>query len=201
MEQLVILVIIGLISFVNWLLQRAAEKREAAKLKKVGHGGQEREERRNIYTQPPPVPASAGRQPSAPTKDPFKDLMDALGLPSGESPPVMRREAPPPVAEVEEFVSLEEPRTEPAQRGAKPPQVSWKQPPKKRLPDEKEAKLASSFAAQEDHRRAGRGPDGRPIKALLSDRSSQRQAVILSEILGRPRAFLPPDEWTAVPIR
>ena len=31
MEQLVLLVVIGLISLVNWLLQKAAEKREAAK--------------------------------------------------------------------------------------------------------------------------------------------------------------------------
>ncbi len=35
MEQLVILVIIGLISLVNWLMQKAAEKREVAKTKRV----------------------------------------------------------------------------------------------------------------------------------------------------------------------
>ncbi len=204
MEQLVILVIIGLISLVNWLLQKAAEKREAAKLKKVERGEQKSEERRNIYTQPPPVPASTGRRPSAPAQDPFKDLMDALGLPSDGAPPVVRREAtPPPVVEVEEFASLEEPPPRPQhkQRRAKQPQVTWKQPEKKRQPDEKEARLASAFAAQEGRRSTKGSPDRRPIRTLLSDRSSQRQAVILSEILGRPRAFLPPDEWMTVPGR
>ena len=35
MEQLVLLVVIGLISLVNWLMQKAAEKREAAKSARV----------------------------------------------------------------------------------------------------------------------------------------------------------------------
>ena len=58
-ELLVILVIIGLISLVNWLMQKSAEKREAAKMKR--EQAQEdwgAQPRRNIYTQPAPAPAA-----------------------------------------------------------------------------------------------------------------------------------------------
>lgn len=196
MEQLVILVIIGLVSLVNWVMQKSQEKREQAKVRRGEAQEARRESRRNIYTQPPPEPA-ARPHPAAPARDPFRELMEALGLPPGEAPPVIHREAtPPPLAGVEEFASLEEAMP------TRQTQTQRKQPPgKQRQPDEKEARLASAFTAREGKTRPKPGPDGNPIRSLLSDRSSQRQAVILSEILGRPRAFLPPEEWTAVPIR
>ena len=55
MEQLVLLVVIGLISLVNWLMQKAAEKREQAQLERQA----KRESKRNVYTQPAPA-APAG---------------------------------------------------------------------------------------------------------------------------------------------
>lgn len=185
MEQLVILVIIGLISLVNWALQKSAEKREAAKDARTERREEKREGRRNIYTQPPP-----GSPP--PQRDPFRELMEALGLPADSQPsfPVpMPQQA---IDEEEEFASLEDPV---------PPPVSpiriVKAPGRK--PDEKEEQLASAFAAQEGKSRHSRSPDASPIRTLLSNRPSQRQAVILAEILGRPRAFLPPDEWHGHP--
>ena len=61
MEQLVLLVVIGLISLVNWLLQKAAEKREAAKSARVEKREVKRETRRNIYTHPAGLPPNATR--------------------------------------------------------------------------------------------------------------------------------------------
>lgn len=194
MEQFVILVIIGLISLVNWLMQRAAEKREQAKLKRVDRTAQKREEQRNIYTQPPPVP-SAGRRSPPPAEDPFKELMEALGLPSGGPPPVPAHPAPPPVVEVEEFASLEEPAPV-ARRSQKPPQAAWKQQPRKRGPYEKEARLASAFAARGAAPEKSLGRERESTRELLATRASQRQAVIAAEILGPPRAL---QSWDGVP--
>lgn len=178
MEQLVLLVIIGLISLVNWLMQKAAEKREAAERKRAA----KREEGRNIYTRgAPPTPRPvAPRTPAG--GDPFKELMDALGLPSGEPPPpvVVREEVP-----AEEFASLEEPAPAPP---AVPRTPRWSAPPVPR-PDEKTARLASAFAA------GGEKPDsayrGSRLRELLAGRDAQRKAVVLAEILGTPRGLSP----------
>ena len=70
MEQLVILIIIGLISLVNWVMQKAAEKREAAELKRVEKRETKREAKRNIYTQPAPAARPVARRAS-PERDPF----------------------------------------------------------------------------------------------------------------------------------
>ena len=66
MEQLVLLVIIGLISLVNWLMQKAAEKREAAGQKRAERREVKRETRRNVYTQGPSAPAPARQRGRAP---------------------------------------------------------------------------------------------------------------------------------------
>jgi hypothetical protein len=181
MEQLVILIIIGLISLVNWLLQKAAEKREEAGQKRTARREVKREARRNVYTQPAPAPAPTMRRPPA-ERDPFKDLMDALGLPSDQLPP------PPVVAEEvfheEEFASLEQPAPPPLPEPAKA--IPRWQPPSVQRPDAKTARLASAFAA------GGEAPvtcRGSKIRDLLAGRDSQRHAVILAEILGTPRGL------------
>ena len=181
MDQLVLLVIIGLISLVNWVMQKAAEKREQAKLER----GAKREAGRNIYTQKPQRPAVV-RRASAPAHDPLKELMDALGLPAETllPPPVARRQEP---VEEEEFVSLEDaPPPLPAQPAAKAERARW-QPPRVQRPDEKMARLASAFAAKEKvpQERIRRGS----VRELLSDRTSKRHAIVLAEILGPPRAL------------
>lgn len=187
MEQLVLLVIIGLISLVNWLMQKAAEKREAAELKRAEKRELKREARRNVYTQPAPsAPAPPRRETFE--RDPFKELMDALGLPADEPPPppvVVRR------AEhfEEEFASVEDvqeatpPLPEPAVRTPR-----W-QPPSVQRPDEKTAKLASAFASVEEKPEAAHRGSG--IRQLLAGRDTQRKAVVLAEILGTPRGLVP----------
>ena len=191
MEQLVILVVIGLISLVNWVMQKAAEKREAAGQKRTVRREVKREARRNVYTQPAPDP-TARRAPAE--RDPFKDLMDALGLPSDETPPG------PVVAESdyfeeEEFSSLEAPAPPPL---PKPPSTTprgraaaWHPPARGAQPDEKMKQLASAFVALDDA-----SPEtwrGGNVRSLLANSSSQRKAVILSEILGTPRGLARPD--------
>jgi hypothetical protein len=185
MEQLVLLVIIGLISLVNWLMQKAAEKREAAGQKRAERREVKREARRNVYTQGPSAPAPA-RRTGAPGSDPFKELMDALGLPSDEAPPppVVRRAE---VFEEEEFASVEEAAPPPIpQPEAKTPR--WRAPAVRR-PDEKTAQLASAFAA------VGEEPAstyrGSSVRDLLAGRDSQRKAIVLAEILGTPRGLAP----------
>lgn len=188
MDQLVLLVIIGLISLVNWVMQKAAEKRELAKL--------EREEReagkQSVYRQPPPKQRTAERRARAPQQDPLKELMEALGLPP-------EAVAPQPVAprvevEAEEFASLESappPVPQPAPAASKP---RW-QPPSIRRPDEKAAKLAAAFAAKEKSPAEKARPAS--VRGLLSDRTSKRHAVVLAEILGPPRALQPAGAWSA----
>jgi hypothetical protein len=181
MDQLVLLVIIGLISLVNWVMQKAAEKREQAKL--------EREEReagkQSVYRQPPPQGRRTERRARAPQQDPLKELMEALGLPPEAAAP--QPVAPRAETEAEEFGSMESvpppPVPQPASAAPKP---RW-QPPSIRRPDEKAAKLAAAFAAKE------KGSSDRPrpasVRELLADRTSKRHAVVLAEILGPPRAL------------
>ena len=186
MEQLVILIIIGLISLVNWVMQKSAEKREAAKLKRVERGEVKRESRRNIYTQPAPAAPPVARRQTA-ERDPFKDLMDALGLPADEAPP-RPVVAEPAFIEEEEFSSLEEPAPPPVPKPAvKIPR--WQSPAVPKF-DDKTAQLAYAFAAAGD--KAATSYRGTNLSDLLGDRDAQRKAIVLGEILGTPRGLTPP---------
>jgi hypothetical protein len=182
MEQLVILIIIGLISLVNWILQKAAEKRELAQMKREAARGERREARRNIYTERSPVPDVR------PAQDPFKELMDALGLPAEEAPPpVVRRAREPEILEDEEFVSLEESPPPPVPVVAQTP--SWQAPKRSKQPDRKTRELASAFAGAD--RLEEPAWSGSGLRQMLAGRSAQRQAVVLAEILGTPRGLAP----------
>jgi len=188
MDQLVLLVIIGLISLINWVMQKAAEKREQAKL--------EREEReagkQSVYRQPPPQRRTPERRARAPQQDPLKELMEALGLPPEAAAP----QTVSPRVEVdseEEFASLEDaPPPLPSPTAEKP---RW-QPPSIRRPDKKMAELASAFAAKENAPLAEK-PRPSSVRAMLADRTSKRHAVVLAEILGTPRALQPAASWGA----
>jgi hypothetical protein len=186
MEQLVLLVVIGLISLVNWVMQKAAEKREEAKTKRVGSREVKRETRRNVYTQPAPAPTA---RRAATERDPFKDLMDALGLPAETvlPPPVAPQTAP--EQDEEEFASLEEaPPPLPRRSGPQAEAPRW-QPASVRRPDKKTERLASAFASKEKApaEKIHRGS----VRELLTDSASKRHAIVLSEILGPPRGLAP----------
>jgi hypothetical protein len=186
MEQLVLLVIIGLISLVNWLMQKAAEKREAAGQKRAERREVKREARRNVYTQGPTASAPARRQ-GAPAQDPFKELMDALGLPSDElpPPPVVRREE---FFEEEEFASVEEPAPPPVPSPAAAQATPRWQAPSVARPDAKTAQLASAFSSLDE--KPAPVYRGSSVRELLAGRDTQRKAVVLAEILGSPRGLI-----------
>ena len=189
MEQLVLLVVIGLISLINWVMQQAAESREAAKKKRVENREQKRETRRNVYTQPAPAPTA---RRAAAERDPFKDLMDALGLPADEPRPrpVVARHGD---FEEEEFASMEEPAPPPVpQQRAPSKQPRW-QAPSVRRPDAKTAQLASAFAAVNEQPAAVYR--GSKLQELLATRDAQRKAVIFAEILGTPRGLVSASDF------
>jgi hypothetical protein len=184
MDQLVLLVVIGLISLINWVMQKAAEKREQAKLDRA-----EREAgKQSVYRQPPPQKRVPERRSRSPQQDPLKELMDALGLPAETvlPPPVAQRPAP---ESQEEFASLEQ-APPPIPRSAPVVEKPRWQPPSIRRPDEKMARLASAFAAKEK-KSATEKSLPLSVRAMLSDRTSKRNAVVLAEILGTPRGLSP----------
>lgn len=191
MEQLVILLIIGLISLVNWLMQKAAQKREARTERRVEKREVKRETRRNIYTQPAPAepPPAARRAPAG--RDPFKDLMDALGLPEEETPPGPVVAEPDFFPEDAEFIPFEETRPPPLPEPVVAPKsVAARQAPKPKRHDRRTTQLASAFAASGEASGTAT-PRGSKVRDLLAGRDSQRQAVILAEILGTPRGLAP----------
>lgn len=183
MEQLVLLVIIGLISLINWVMQKAAEKREQAQLERES----KRETTRNVYTQPAPSPVHRpARRAAGPAQDPFKDLMDALGLPADQlpPPPVARREV---IVEEEEFASAED-TPPPIPEPAVSRQPVRPKPAAPFRPDRKMIELASAFAAVEEKPAAAYR--GSKVRDLLANRDSQKKAVVLAEILGTPRGLV-----------
>lgn len=96
MDQVVILVIIALISFVNWLMQRSAELREKKKRERQADGTPETSPYRE---HPEDVEAPL---PSRPVTDPgaeMRKLMEALGLPVEDVAPPVVIERPPPLPE------------------------------------------------------------------------------------------------------
>lgn len=183
MEQLVILIIIGLISLVNWVLQKAAEKREQAQSRRVERREIKQETRRNVYTQPAPA-APERRRPAGAERDPFKDLMEALGLPPEEELPAPVTASSRPVEE-DEFSSWEDAAPPPL---PKTPEPVWQAPPRPKKPDRKTAQLASAFAAVEEQSDSFHGSQ---MRDLLGSREAQRRAIVLAEILGSPRGLAP----------
>ena len=111
MEQLIILVLIGLISLINWLIQRSAEIRKRRKIEQEAPGKALRQE-----TPEPPED----------TERSLRKLMEALGLPEEAPPPL-----PPPRRAVPEKTPAAVPapapqRTPPPLRKASAPLHQWK---------------------------------------------------------------------------
>lgn len=217
MEQVVILIVIGLISLVNWLLQKAAERRERRKAEAAIRRSHEvtdrtraRQERvhplsRSETAAPPPRPQPQPPRAPAPGDDPFRELMEALGLPPEErrSHPVTRREAErmPPVVmerEEEEFPSLEvADAPPPPPPPLPPPRPVTRAPVVVEPPRPMTAEAAYRIrpvAEIASGRDAGAGKR-EALRRVLATAAGVRQAVVLSEILGRPRGLAPAGTW------
>jgi hypothetical protein len=153
MEQLVIIVIIALISLVNWVMKRSAEIREARRQERERLGipeGDPFHPEREVVAKP--VPSTVG--PPAE----MRKLMEALGLPMEESklPEPVFEETPPPLpAPVRPTIF--------APRASLRPQPPLTPPPP---------------------------PPSSPLVEALHSRDRLRQAIILREILGPPKALL-----------
>lgn len=91
--QLIILILIGLISFIQWVMKKAGELRAQRELKRqADHGVTEPE---------PPTPVFQREVVRDESSDEsMRKLMDALGLPQDTPPPIIppRRVEPVPVA-------------------------------------------------------------------------------------------------------
>lgn len=171
MEQLVILVLIGLVSLINWLVQKSAEQRDKRKAEAEAQGGGE-------LRQPP-----AREIRPAGADDAARRLREALGLPDDEElpPPLPRAErteppqlpepflteaVPPPV--IREAARAFVPVAEPAARPAVP-----------RVPPMKSAPAAPAFVTRAEPSR---------FRALIATSAGARDAVVLAEILGPPKS-------------
>ncbi len=89
MEQLVIILLIALISFINWLVKKSAEMREARKREQGAAKSGE-----TLRSEPPPPP-------EAEPEISMRRLREALGLPDEAQPPAlpkrMEQRVPPPL--------------------------------------------------------------------------------------------------------
>jgi hypothetical protein len=183
MEQLVILLLIALISLINWIIQKSKETREKRQLEKradttgetVNHG----------------VPETS---PATETETAMRRLREALGLPEEAEPPVIpkrvEREVPPLPPAPERPVPP--PLPEPARRPivVRAPFTPRRLEHRKfELPHLKLRKfdlphrLAKPLAEVEVPRPPSR------VRELLTSQGGLRDAVVLSELLGPPKSL------------
>ena len=87
MEQVVILVFIGLVSLVNWLIKRSADLREKRKQEESRTGIPEG----NPWLSPQEnnSPETLRPRPAADPAAGMRKLMEALGIPPEDQPPVV----------------------------------------------------------------------------------------------------------------
>ena len=158
MEQVVIIVIIGLISLVNWVVKRSAEIREERKRERQRQGIPEGDP---FHSAPHETESPAPSRPdTAPSTD-MRRLMEALGLPpeDDELPPKpVVREAPPAI----------------------PPPPTYRPPaaakPRVNKPSTGVVSIPPATTVS-------------PLAAALRSRDGIRQAIVLREILGPPKAL------------
>jgi hypothetical protein len=159
MEQVVIIVIIGLISLVNWVVKRSAEIREERKRERERLGIPEGDPFHSAPHQSE-SPAPLARPAQAPSAE-MRRLMETLGLP-------LEDEEPPPLPVVREAPAP--PLPQPAHR---PPAASK---PRAEKPAAGVASLSPAAAPVS------------PLASALRSRDGIRQAIVLREILGPPKA-------------
>ena len=166
MEQFIILLLIALISIINWLVQKSKEKREARKLAKhvdaTGEIAKEEEQ---------------AQPPEAEGEITMRRLREALGLPEKAAPPALPKRV--------EELPPERPLP-PLPRPARRPvvlHVPSVRPREGRRAFELPHRLGESI-----ERAAAPRPPSR-IRELLGSAGGLRDAVVLSEILGPPKGF------------
>ncbi len=166
MEQFIILLLIALISIINWLVQKSKERREARKLEKRADSTGE-----SAKVEPAEPPAT---EPEIA----MRRLREALGLPE--------EAAPPPLPKRVEQLPPERPSPLPLPRSARKPVVLHV--PAVRHREERRAFELPHRIGESIERTAAPRPPSR-IRELLGSAGGLRDAVVLSEILGPPKGF------------
>ena len=108
MEQLVLLLIIGAISLINWLIEQSGKRREQRRFEQERARRQEADPNPYLESAPSPTPVQELPEP-APQQE-MRKFLEAFGIPLPEEPP-------PPVTlqEVEAPAPRQIPEPEPAQ--------------------------------------------------------------------------------------
>lgn len=172
MEQLVILIIIGVISLINWLLQKSAEHKSKRPPKPRVQTAEELEAAGWAGSEAAPEPVARREAPAPDPQEELRRFFEAMGLPLEDEPP------PPPPVKRPAFV---EPPPLPA-----PVVVPTPAPPPRKVVTAQQAELARGFAQAEA---AAAVPAGADARGLLASPAGLRQAMILREVLGPPRAL------------
>jgi hypothetical protein len=190
MEQLVILLLIAVISIVNWIIQKSKETREKRKLEKRADATGE------PVAKHEPAPEGTG------TETAMRRLREALGLPEEAEPPVIPKRAEPKSVEAER---IEPKRVEPRKKVERPvtpplPSPDRVVPPPLPKPERRPA-VVHVPPVRWDHRRfehlhkmakpsLPEVPTQPPrVRELLQSQGGLRDAVVLSEILGPPKSL------------
>ena len=108
MEQLVLLLIIGAISLINWLIEQSGKRREQRRFEQERARRQEADP--NPYLEPAPSPAPVQELPEPAPQQEMRKFLEAFGIPLPEEPP-----APVTLQEVEAPAPRQIPEPEPAQ--------------------------------------------------------------------------------------
>jgi hypothetical protein len=172
MEQVVILLLIALISLVNWLVKKSSELREARKREQgAAEGGG------SLRSEPPQLPEA---EPDIS----MRRLREALGLPEETEPPVlpkrMERPIPPPLAP---------PPLPPPPRPPARPVISHV-PLAPAHEEYRFIEFPHTIGKPASPRvEVARGSSR--IRELLGSAGGLRDAVVLSEILGPPKSLRP----------
>ena len=185
MEQLVILLLIALISIINWIIQKSREAREKRKLEKRADATGE------------PVAKQEPTPVATETETAMRRLREALGLPEDAPPPAIpKREEPEEIApkrierrRVERPVAAPLPspdrRTPPPLPHPERGPVVVHVPPVRRWEEHRKFELRHKIAkplVPEAPKQPLR------VRELLQSQGGLRDAVVLSEILGPPKS-------------
>ena len=190
MEQLVIILLIALISIINWIIQKSKERREKRKLEKRADATGE------PVAKHEPAPEATG------TETAMRRLREALGLPDEAPPPVIPRRAEPKRVEGERIEPKRVEREKRIERPVSPPLPSPDRLAPPPLPQaERRPAVVHVPPVRWEHRRfeslhkiakpsLPEVPKQPPrIRELLQSQGGLRDAVVLSEILGPPKSL------------
>ncbi len=174
MEQLVILLLIALISFINWLVKKSSQLREARKLEQgTAKSGD------SLRGEP-------SRAPEAEPEVSMRRLREALGLPDDAKPPALPKR-------------VEQPLPSPI---APPPLPPLPLPARQVISHVSLSPAHEEYRFIEMPHRAGRPARSKVeaavspsrIRELLGSAGGLRDAVVLSEILGPPKSLRAREE-------